>query len=149
MGERQRRRKPNILKENCQQALWFTRSYHLDGVRVIFKISGSGEHLEIPLTTTPSAPCTISSPSTAVNPEDKIQPVLYILDRFAVSDEFYHEMSMLHRDLPRSYLIKKQRAVLNSTVNLKRLPLPFHGCFRSFRDYLMECIRREVIQLMY
>ncbi len=144
VSKRQRRRKLNIVKENCQQALWFTRSYHLDGVKIIFKISGTDECIEIPLTTTP---CT--SISTAVNAEDKIQPVLYILDRFAVSDEFYHEMSMLHTDLPHSYLIKKQRALLNSTVELKRLPSPFHGCFRSFREYLMECIRRKVIHLIY
>ena len=162
VGDRQRRRKISQLKESCQRALWFTQSYHLDGVKVIFQISGTEEKLEIPLTLPLASTSTTTSTSTTalataststtslatVSGHEKVQQTLYYLDRFAVSDEFYHELAMLNHELPRSYLIKKERACLNSSVELQRLPSPYHGWYRPFREYLVECLTREVTKLM-
>ena len=37
--------------------------------------------------------------------------VLYLLDRFGVSDKFYQELSMLFSELPRSNAVKKARMI--------------------------------------
>ena len=41
--------------------------------------------------------------------KDKVEEILFLLDKFYVSDEFYHEVTMLDCQLPRSYLIKQRR----------------------------------------
>ena len=38
---------------------------------------------------------------------DTVKETLYLLERFGVSDECYHELAMLHPQLPRLYKIKK------------------------------------------
>ena len=80
-----------------------------------------------------------------IHVEDKeVGKVLFYLDRFAVSDEFYHELSMIHSSLPRSYLVKQARTRMNAAVNIKRLPKPYFGCYRSFGECRSSTITREI-----
>ena len=53
-----------------------------------------------------------STPATNTNDSkmEKVEQILYPLDKFCVSDEFYHEFSMIENGLPRSYLIKQCRS---------------------------------------
>ena len=41
----------------------------------------------------------------AENDKDKVEKVLFLLDKFCVGEAFYHEMNMLVDSLPKSYLI--------------------------------------------
>ena len=67
----------------------------------------SGEHLNLQLSESDTNDqCVSSSP-----------PCL----RGAVSDGFYHELSMLNVSLPRSYLVKGARKDLNDTIDIQRL----------------------------
>ena len=57
-----------------------------------------------------------------------------------MSDEFYHELTMLHPELPRSYKVKAARRRVSDTVEFLPLPSPFHGyhtfaAVRSAEDY--------------
>ena len=79
---------------------------------------------------------TSSSSSDATQQQLQVHQVLYLLDRFAISDEFYHECSMLTPSLPRSYRIKRDR--INATVELFRLHKPYSGCYRSFKECRKE-----------
>ena len=45
--------------------------------------------------------------------------VLYLMDRFNVSDEFYHELSMFLPATPRSYQIKKVRTQQNKSLKTR------------------------------
>ena len=59
-----------------------------------------------------------STPATNTNNYnmEKVEQILYLLDKFCVSDEFYHEFSMIENGLPRSYLIKQCRSDQTNSV---------------------------------
>ncbi|KAL5500626.1 hypothetical protein EMCRGX_G012217 [Ephydatia muelleri] len=63
--------------------------------------------------------------------------VLYVLDRFGVSDKFYQEISMLFSELPRSSAIKKARTELNDTMDLIRIE-GYEGAYRPFESTLCK-----------
>ena len=67
--------------------------------------------------------------------------VLYLLDKFGVSDSFYHQLSMIFPDLPRSYGIKKARIELNRSMTLNRID-GFEGAYRPFEEILCEQISK-------
>ena len=54
----------------------------------------------------------------------------YLLEKFGVSDEFYHELSMLHPQFPRSYKVKGARKDISECIDLTPLPPPFSGAYR-------------------
>lgn len=137
VGERQRRRKIASLKEASKKALWFLDSFNLDVTSILLKIKGSEE--VVTLQYSQQEECNPSHQSFA-----KIDEVLYLLDSFNVSDEFYHELSMLHPSLPRSYLIKSRRGLLSSNVQMHRLPRPYFGAYRYLEDCIIEVLSTMV-----
>ena len=72
--------------------------------------------------------------------------VLYLMDKFSISDEAYHEISMTFGSLPRSYKVKKARRELNMTFeeSLQRVSPPFHGVYQSLRSTLAQEIKHAV-----
>ena len=64
-----------------------------------------------------------------------------LLDKFCSSDQVYHELSIQCNDLPRSYLIKQKRAVLNKTAHVERIPGIYPGAQIPFRETLVEHIK--------
>ena len=66
--------------------------------------------------------------------------VLYLMDRFNVSDKFYHELSMVQPTIPRSHRIKRVRSELNQSLKTKmyRVPGPNHGVYCSLTERLRE-----------
>ena len=85
-----------------------------------------------------------SNHSSLNDDEDQLLSVLYLLDRFAVSDQFYHEISMTNKSLPRSYLIKRARERINSEISIMRLPKPFFGCYRSLTESIQDALAAQV-----
>ena len=75
----------------------------------------------------------------------QLHQILYLLDQFSVSDEFYHELSMIQPSLPRSHTIKAARASINSNIKLERLPAPYLGCYRGLNECIAEAIQAEVL----
>lgn len=76
--------------------------------------------------------------------KSKIEQVLFFLDRFCVSDEVYHELSLLGEGLLKSYLIKQKRTELNKLNHVERLPGPYPGASISFTDTLKNHIRELI-----
>lgn len=104
----------------------------------------------VPSLTPPSAPppsplLVPSSPSLSVlSPmayECSTEQILYLLDRYGVSDEFYHELTMVTKCLPRSHRVKALRRQISETVPYIRLPSPFDGCYRPFEGTLRESLQ--------
>ena len=53
--------------------------------------------------------------------KNRIEQILFLLDKFCVGDNFYHKLSMMVNGLPRSYLVKQCRQDLNSMCHLEGL----------------------------
>ena len=124
VSPRQARRKVKTFTNFAQQALWFAESFGLvpDYVQVHKAVSGSP--LKISFTDD-----TLSSPSPSEDDYSKVQQMLYIVDRFAVSDDAYHELSIVS-NLPPLYRLKQARTTLNSSLTLNRFDGPYPGAFR-------------------
>lgn len=100
LSKRQRSRKLNELKAKASRALFFSKSFGLMPASLeLISLNGG-----LTVTLSLDEKDTHSS-SGMISPEDreKCQQILYLLDRFNVSDEVYHELSMVSKDLPKSY----------------------------------------------
>ena len=53
--------------------------------------------------------------------KEKIEQILFLLDKFCVGDAFYHELTMTFEGLPRSYLVKQCRDNLNKLCHIMTL----------------------------
>ena len=80
--------------------------------------------LEFINTNTASGSFSLLTNST-VSEDDKQCFALYIKDKFSLSDEAYHEMSMLSQSLPRSIRLKDLVRQLNTKCNI--VPAPNGG----------------------
>ena len=77
----------------------------------------------------------------SLSKEDKttVESVLFLMDKFGVSDEFVHELSMVIKDFPiESYLIKQCRSNLNKQVKITTTPGLAPGAQHSFKLLLAE-----------
>ncbi len=126
--ERQRPRKIALLRKSCERAFWFTDTFNFALLKVVLKTENTSLIYQ-------DSPLRTSSDATQQQLQD--HQVMYLLDRFAISDEFYHVLWMLTPSFPRSYKIKGK-------VELIRLPQPYSGCYRSFKECLKETISAEV-----
>ncbi len=66
--------------------------------------------------------------------DDKINFALYIKDKFLLSDEAYHELSILTNDIPRLYELK---IALNSSFSITSAPEGVIGVQQSLQSRLM------------
>ena len=90
VGERQKRRKIAQLQRFTDSTLQpCMASYGLTPTSVM-AVTDTGTPVTLPLASGPS-----SSPQPAVVPVDHSERVLYLLDRYGVSDEFYHELAQV------------------------------------------------------
>ena len=70
----------------------------------------------------------------------QIEQVLFLLDKFYVSDELYHEFAIAY-DMPRSYLIKQRRSDLNKMCHLERVPGTYPVAQCSFKELLQQHVK--------
>ena len=90
-----------------------------------------------------------SSPTdTATDPEQdtSVDETLYLLEKCGVSDELYHELTMIHPNLPRSYKVKNIRSSVSSAVDIQKLPAlqKYYGVYRPLKDYVASILSHEV-----
>ena len=52
----------------------------------------------------------------------KLKTVLHLIDRFYISDAFYHELILISDNLPKSYLIKQLRSDMNTLCHIQQTP---------------------------
>ena len=91
VSERQRRRKMAHFKDNVDKALWFADSFGLVPESLTVRAATSGV-----ITTVDLKPRQQPSPQAVISTDSgKIMQTLYLLERFGVSDEFYHELTQV------------------------------------------------------
>ena len=110
VGKRQEQRRMKSLTQHTDQALWFLKSFGLEAEYVKFKGKDKVFRVES------------KDEDEDEHDDEQIKSVLHLLDRFGVSDAFYHELTTLEAGLPRSYLIKQCRQNLNSMMTIHRTP---------------------------
>ncbi len=91
-----------------------------------------------------SAGCSSSSTTAADGETENVGKTLYLLERFGVSDECYHEMTQLFLELPRSYLVTNERREISQSVELKELPSKYKGAYRPVRKFI-EAILSDMV----
>jgi hypothetical protein len=76
--------------------------------------------------------------------KEKIEQVLFLLDKFCVGDSFYHELTRITDGLPKSYLVKQTRSQLNYINNVIPTPGEADGAQISFTEMLKTRIQEFV-----
>ena len=99
VSDRHKRRKLSKFKESATKALWFAETFGLEVESITTKTISAGNEVVIPLASQQgNCPSMASSSSTAPtdrNCHSNVMQTLYLLERFGVSDEFYHELTQV------------------------------------------------------
>lgn len=127
-----------VLREACKSALQFANTFNIDLLSVSFQCRTSREIVQLKYKDE------IISSSTEPEDMHSIYQVLFLLDKFAVSDEFFHEISMLFPLLPRSYTVKQARTRMSECISIKRLPMPYYGAYRPLSECIKEALQAQV-----
>ena len=98
--------------------LWFSKSFGLELESIVVKKNKTGVVHDD--TTDPTLG---SNGFNALSEDDKekVEKVLFLLDKFCVGDVFCHEMTMIADDLPRSYLVKQKRDQLSNICHISSM----------------------------
>ena len=82
-------------------------------------VSDSGAPITIPLSDGPAPYSSTDNPSTALSAEVATARTLYLLDRFGVSDQFYHELAQVHvkKIFMCTYICKKSNNFGNTAAS--------------------------------
>lgn len=91
------------IKSRAQCALWFLDCFGLKLDLITLKENTENQH-------------DINYNPTETE-QDVLKKVLYLLDRFYVSDACYHELSVICKGLPKSYLVKQLRKDMNTIMS--------------------------------
>jgi len=72
---------------------------------------------------------------------------MYILDKFSVILEGYHELCQVDESLPRTHVVQNFAKVLHRQWDVKRTPGPAQGAELLFRvlleNEICKCVRRH------
>ncbi|XP_028513002.1 uncharacterized protein LOC110242751 [Exaiptasia diaphana] len=143
VGKKQKSRKLKQLKDRAQAALWFSKSFGLDITNISFKdvndvkIDNVNYKKEIKWSKGSKR-----YENLYEEEHERLEQIVFLLDKFYVSDECYHELSLVTNDIPQSYLIKQKRDNLNSLCHIERVPGPHPCAQRSFDSMLKESVTK-------
>lgn len=125
----------------AQTALWFSKAFGLELESLKVKETGTGKFHEINVESKRDKPRENPASQTDSDADmSRVEKILYLLDKFCVSDEFYHELSMIENGVPRSYLIKQCKNNLNKLCHVTSTPGPFEDAQISFKSLLSQQI---------
>ena len=141
VSAQQVRRRLSQVTSYAQQALWFAQSFGLIPEYVQARKAISGSLIKVPLAPSDNTSCTASIPGPTAADHDKIAQVLYILDKFAVSDEAYHELASISEGSVPLYKVKRMQSV---STEIERLPGSYSGAYCSFPDTLKSLLMNAV-----
>ena len=81
-----------------------------------------------------------------LNLEDKdlLKQLVFLLDKFCVSDAAYHELSMIYDDMPRKYLLIQCREDINKIYHIERLPGNKPGAMINLNSELQRMIKFQL-----
>ena len=122
------------MAEDCEISLAFLglHNYVATKVEVFNQCTGDVETI----TLVDDSDCTLNTGSLTNEDIDAINLLLYTKERFNLSNDAYHELSMLCSELPRSCQVQKRIRELNEKWNLKKTPGDADGVQQKIADRL-------------
>jgi len=148
VGQKQKQRKLKVLKERAECAFWFAKSFGLDITCLKFKDAKSNETYSFDYHTSTTISNGDGENKTAEatvelsdSENSQIEQILFLLDKFFISDEFYHELTVTYEDMPRSYLIKQKRSDLNKLTHIESVPGTYPGAQCHFEELLRQHVK--------
>lgn len=132
--ERQERRKIRELKTYVK-ALWFAGTFGLQLSSVEFK-DDTGKFHTMEYHTEERGKKSYNELTD--EEKEKVQQILFLTDKFCISEAAYHEliMSADGEHLPRSYIVKQCKTHLNSLCHISRIPGGEEGAQLDFETEL-------------
>ena len=76
--------------------------------------------------------------------KEKIRAILFIMDKFSISWEAYHELTQQDQALPRAYLVEGCQATLDESWSISKTPGDQPGAELSLEDLLTQKIQEHV-----
>jgi len=149
-------RKLKQLKTRAQKALHVVEIFGLDLQLLKLKDPNSANNFSLDFSKNSSTATEEQEEHTPpklrydkLHPEEKatVESILYLMDKFGVSDNFMHELTMVVEDFPvKSYLIKHLRTELNKQVKITTTPSLAPGVQYSlyFKELLTDKVRAMV-----
>ena len=99
----------------------------------------SGELLSV----RPSQKPTIVKVNPPESDEEILKITMYVKERFNISNQAYHELSMVNKGLPRSYAIQKESLQMNS----KSVIYPITGKVSGVRQSILGQLNKTITYL--
>ena len=76
--------------------------------------------------------------------KEKIRGILFIMDKYSISWEAYHELSQQDQTLPRSYLVQGCQGTIDSSWDIRKAPGDQPGAELAFEDLLKQQLEEYV-----
>ena len=130
----------------AQTALWFAKSFGLEVESIAMKEIKTGSKHNATMASAEQQENTATGlDSLSEEEKEKVEQILFLLDKCCVGDSFYHELSILN-DLLKSYLIKQRRTQLNDMCHIISTPGKAEGAEVSFKELLNERVQDFINQ---
>ena len=136
-AQHQRKRRREIVRD-VQTALSFTENKDFTPTRVELPHKDTGEVFSIGQDgSTKIEKRTNSKPSS----DDQVDKTFYVKDNFNISNQTYHELAMINKELPRSCVLTKRARELDSESNIYPTPGKLVGVQQSLQQQLKKRIQ--------
>lgn len=133
----------NLLKEECQSTLSFLGLYNFIATKIKVLNTDTNQYETFNLVGEGELTLTESDPKELTNDDlDNINMWLYLKDKFNISNETWHEISMKANGVPNAYSINKRINEINSKWALRPTPGDAEGVQLGFAESLREHIVR-------
>ena len=140
-----------LLKSPAEQALKFAEAFGLKLDKVIFEDLKGKKH-EISYQEVLKKSCGYNDMTE--DEQARVQGILYICDKFGISDDGYHALSMaIGGDIDKSYIIKQCKKSLDSFCAVTPTPGPVIGAQHDFMSELdrliadTECSDNDLLKI--
>lgn len=144
LSERQQYRKLNTLGTYAEKALAFAETFGLKPLKLDLK-SEIGKTISVSLNENKADKENLFTyENLNSDDKDKLRQLVFILDKFCVSDAAYHELSMIFDDMPRKYLLVQCREDLNKIYHIERLPGNKPGVMINIKDELKRLLNIQI-----
>jgi len=130
------------LKTAVEKSLWFAKTLGLRLNQVWFTDErGENHKVDFSSEDTPK-----SFKDLPEEEQEKLKGVLFLTDKFCISDTAYHELTLTSggENLPRSYLIRQCKENLNQLCHITRTPGAAEGAQLIFKEGLTNRIKSQV-----
>ncbi len=147
---RSKLKKLKVLRNAAEKALAFVERFGVKVNKIELKSLSKGQTFNLEYAVKQGA----GYKNLSLKDQERVQGILYVMDKFGISDDAYHALSMaIGQEAERSYIVKQCKTQLNSISQISATPGSSVGAQHDFcleLDRLIEdtqCADNELIKL--